>query len=140
MPLLSYCERRMACVLSFLLFIIVSTQALSQTIRIDATPAHALNSLIDRLNSTAADKLFSEPVLKAVLSAGWQTVSYGQNTELHIEAWHWNPQGTWSDPLGRGYFTGGADLGDPIRRSYGYFLPHRGFTPTMAPRQMATPT
>ena len=137
MPLLCYCERRMACVLSFLLFIIVSTPSLSQTIRIDATPGHALNSFIpaetlgagiDRLNSTATDKLFSEPVLKAVLSAGWQTVSYRQNTELHIEAWHWNPQGTWSDPSAQGYFTGSAELGDPIRHSYGYFLPHRGFT------------
>ena len=109
----------------------------SQTIRVDATPGHAaktfsptetLGAGIDRLNSAATDKLFTEPVMKAVLSAGWQTVSYRQNTELHIEAWHWNPQGTWSDASGKGYFTGNATPGEPIRHSYGYFLPHRGFT------------
>jgi hypothetical protein len=111
--------------------------ASAQTVRVDMTPGHAANSFIpaealgagiDRLNSAATDKLFTEPVLNAVLAAGWQTVSYRQNTELHIEAWHWNPQGTWSDPAGKGYFTGNTDLGAPIRHSYGYFLPHRGFT------------
>jgi len=136
MHLSSFCARPVY-LFSLLLSVILLIPAFSQTIRIDATPGHALNSFIpaetlgagiDRLDSTATDKLFSEPVLKAVLSAGWQTVSYRQNTELHIEAWHWNSQGTWSDPSGRGYFTGRAELGDPIRHSYGYFLPHRGFT------------
>ena len=112
-------------------------QASAQTVRVDMTPGHAVNSFIpaetlgagiDRLNSAATDKLFTEPVLRAVLAAGWQTVSYRQNTELHIEAWHWNPQGTWSDPERKGYFTGSSELGEPIRHSYGYSLPHRGFT------------
>jgi len=74
------------------------------------------------------DKVFTDPVMKQVLSAGWQTVSYRQNTELFIEAWHWNPQGTWSDPAGRGYFVGNPKPGDFIRHSFGYNLPHRGFT------------
>lgn len=125
-------------VLLLSIFIIAPLLSISaQTIRIDATPGHAVNSFaptetlgagIDRLNSSATDRLFAEPVMKAVLSAGWQTVSYRQNTELHIEAWHWNPKGAWSDPAGKGYFTGSADPGEPIRHSYGYFLPHRGFT------------
>jgi hypothetical protein len=109
----------------------------AQTIRVDATPDHVTNSIaptralgagIDRLPEGATDKLFVEPTMKQVLSAGWQTVSYRQNTELHIEAWHWNPQGSWSDPAGKGYFTGNATPGDPIRHSYGYPLPHRGVT------------
>jgi hypothetical protein len=87
-----------------------------------------LGAGIDRLNSAATDKLFAEPVMKQVLSAGWQTVTYRQNTELHVEAWHWNPQGTWSDSRGQGYFTGNAAPGEFIRHSYGYSLPHRGFT------------
>ena len=62
-----------------------------------------------------------------VLSAGWQTVSYRQNTELHAEAWHWNPQGAWSAG-DKGYFTGSATPADPIQHSYGYPLPHRGVT------------
>jgi len=108
-----------------------------QTIRVDAAPEHSTNSIvpsramgagIDRLPYGAADKLFVEPMVKEVLSAGWGTVSYRQNTELHMEAWHWNPVGSWSDPAGKGYFTGSATPGDFVRHSYGYPLPHRGVT------------
>jgi hypothetical protein len=45
-----------------------------------------------------------------------------------VQAWHWNPKGTWSDPAGKGYFTGDANPTEMIRHSYGYSLPHRGFT------------
>jgi hypothetical protein len=111
----------------------------AQTIRVDATPDHvanvivptrALGAAIDRLPYGATDKLYVDSTVKQVLSAGWQTVTYRQNTELMMEAWHWNPNGTWSDPTGagKGYFTGSTNLGDPIRHSYGYSLPHRGVT------------
>jgi F5/8 type C domain len=109
----------------------------AQTIRVDSTPSHAaktfvptqaLGAGIDRLNASATDKLFTDSVMNPVLTAGWQTVSYRQNTELFVEAWHWNPQGTWSDPSGKGYFVGNPKPGDFIRHSFGYFLPHRGFT------------
>jgi len=112
--------------------------ALGQTIRVDITPGHETNSIvptkalgagIDRLPYGAADKLFVDATIQQVLSAGWQTLTYRQNTELHTEAWHWNPQGTWSDPAGKGYFTGSATPGaEMIRHSYGYPLPHRGVT------------
>jgi hypothetical protein len=112
--------------------------AAAQSIRVDATPNHATNTVvpakalgagIDRLPFGAADKLFNEASIQQVLSAGWQTVTYRQNTELHIEAWRWNPQGSWSDPAGQGYFTGSAEPGgESIRHSYGYPLPHRGVT------------
>ncbi len=114
-----------------------TTPALSQTIRVEVTPDaearsfvpnQALGAGIDRMGSAAVEKLFVQPAVDKVLSAGWQTVSYRQNTELHAEAWHWNPQGTWSDPAGRGYFTGSTALGEPILHSYGYPLPHRGVT------------
>jgi F5/8 type C domain len=130
----SVCERfvLVACILVF-----ASLPLHAQTIRVDAKPEHATNSIvptralgagIDRLPYGATDKLFVDPMVKEVLSAGWQTVSYRQNTELHMEAWHWNPTGTWSDPAGKGYFTGNATPGDFIRHSYGYPLPHRGVT------------
>src|SRR6201984_1322405 len=107
------------------------------TIPGDAPPSHSTNSIvpaqalgagIDRLPLGATDKTFIEPTIKQVLSSGWQTISYRQNTELHIEAWHWNPQGTWSDPAGKGYFTGSPTPSEPIRHSYAYPLPHRGVT------------
>ena len=110
----------------------------AQNIRVDATPSHSTNTIkptealgagIDRLPYGAADKLFVDDTIKQILSAGWQTVTYRQNTELHIEAWHWNPQGTWSDPAGKGYFVGNATPGtEMVRHSYGYPLPHRGVT------------
>jgi hypothetical protein len=122
--------------LAFLLFFFTFPLR-AQMIRVDARPEHSTNSIvptralgagIDRLPYGATDKLFVDSMVKQVLSAGWQTVSYRQNTELHIEAWHWNPAGTWSDPAGKGYFTGSATPGDFIRHSYGYPLPHRGVT------------
>jgi hypothetical protein len=116
----------------------MSSAANAQTIHVDITPSHAVNSIkptealgagIDRLPYGAADKLFVDDTIKQILSAGWQTVTYRQNTELHIEAWHWNPQGTWSDPAGKGYFIGSATPGpEMIRHSYGYPLQHRGVT------------
>ena len=120
------------CVISIFVLSIVSS---AQTIRVDTghvantfVPAQALGAGIDRLPAGAIDKLVNPETVKQVLSAGWQTVTYRQNTELYIEDWHWNPQGTWSDPSGKGYFTGSSNLGEPIRHSYGYLLPHRGYT------------
>jgi hypothetical protein len=110
----------------------------AQTIHVDAAAGHATNTIvptqalgagIDRLPYGASDKLLTDENIEKVLSAGWQTVTYRQNTELHMEAWHWNPEGKWSDPAGRGYFVGNAEPGSgPIRHSYGYPLPHRGVT------------
>jgi len=130
---------RIACAACTALFLsLAGAPSFAQTIVVDAAPSHATNSIrptealgagIDRLPYGAADKLYVEPTISQVLSAGWQTVTYRQNTELHIEAWHWNPQGTWSDPSGKGYFVGNATPGaEPIRHSYGYALPHRGVT------------
>src|SRR5581483_957621 len=106
-----------------------------QTVRVDIShptntfiPNQALGAGIDRIPAAAADKLFTPQAVNKILTAGWQPVTYRQNTELFVEAWHWNPQGTWSDPAGKGYFTGSAALGELIVRSYGYPLPHRGFT------------
>src|SRR5579864_2265919 len=108
----------------------------AQTIQVDAThpvnsfsPPHALGTTVDRVPSNATDVFFRPDQLKRVLDAGWGVVSYRQNTDLFVQAWHWNPKGTWSDPAGKGYFTGDANpTSEMIRHSYGYSLPHRGFT------------
>ncbi len=108
-----------------------------QTIQVDATPSHAVNSFsppyalgttVDRVPSNATDVFFRPDQIKRVLEAGWGTVSYRQNTELFVQAWHWNPRGTWSDASGKGYFTGDSNPTEMIRHSYGYSLQHRGFT------------
>jgi len=130
--------RRLLCRLALLSSVSpLMPAARAQTIRVDAAPEHSTNSFIptqalgagiDRMPAAAVEKYFSQPPLDAILAAGWQPVTYRQNTELAIEAWHWNPNGTWSDPTGKGYFTGLTTPAEPIRHSYGYPLPHRGFT------------
>lgn len=128
----------------------------AQTIVVDATPSHVANTFspmkalgagVDRLRSGEGapkmsrqditkeeveqntDKLLSGPILKAILGAGWQPVTYRQNTELQTEAWHWNPNGTWSNPKEKnGYFTGSANPTAEIHHSWAYPLPHRGDT------------
>jgi hypothetical protein len=110
----------------------------AQTVQVDATPSHvvntfsplyALGSTVDRVPSNATDMFFRPDQIQQVQSAGWGVISYRQNTDLFVQAWHWNPKGTWSDPTGKGYFTGDATpTQEMIRHSYGYSLRHRGFT------------
>jgi len=118
--------------------LLVAVNATAQTVTVDATPSHvvnkfsplyALGSTVDRVPSNATDVFFRPDQIKKVLSAGWGAISYRQNTDLFVQAWHWNPKGTWSDPAGKGYFTGDATpTSEMIRHSYGYTLRHRGFT------------
>ncbi len=92
-------------------------------------PDQALGSSMDILPHGIVDKVYSQPIIKECLSAGWGPITYRQNTELQIAAWHWNHNGSWSDPARQsGYFTGSSELGAPLRHSYGYPLPHRGNT------------
>ena len=109
----------------------------AQTIRVDATPSHTVNSFsppyalgstVDRVPSNATDPFFKPEAIERILSAGWGAISYRQNTDLFVQAWHWNPKGKWSDSAGKGYFTGDANPTEMIRHSYGYALQHRGFT------------
>src|SRR5579872_6237916 len=85
---------------------ITGTGLLAQDLIVDAAPSHvvnrfspvkALGGTVDRLSNGVAETTLTEPILSQVLSAGWQTMSYRQNTELFAEAWHWNPEGSWSD-------------------------------------------
>src|SRR5579859_772190 len=101
----------------------------SATVPLLFDPDKALGSSMDILPHDAVDKIYTPEMVKQCLSAGWGPITYRQNTELSIGAWHWNPAGTWSDGANkRGYFTGSAELGEAIRYSYGYPLPHRGHT------------
>ncbi len=143
--------------LAFGVFVALGGAALAQKVVVDTAPSHVVNTFspvhalggaIDRLRGgTGApfgenrrptkeeiiknmETLLSDPVLKEILGAGWQTVTYRQNTELMVEAWHWNARGTWSDAEKQeGYFTGSAEpTHDMIRHSWAYPLPHRGFS------------
>lgn len=108
------------------------------TIRVDRTPGHALNSFdpdsalgssIDVLSHTGIDKVYSPHIIQESLSAGWGPISYRNNSELRMAAWHWTEHGTWSDAVHKsGYFTGSIELNEPLRYILSYALPHRGFS------------
>ena len=134
MPAISRsCFRKASCVLALLL--LSGLPLIAQTVRIDtAAPVNAINPRdsvgagIDRIPVDAIDHDLTKQALVPVLESGWQPVTYRQNTDLAVEAWHWNPDGTWSDPSGKGYFTGSTTSTGFIRHSFGYALPHRGVT------------
>src|SRR5579864_2727655 len=115
-----------------------SPGAPSSMVRVDATPGHVINSFdpdsalgssIDVLSRDGIDKVYTPHIIQESLSAGWGPISYRNNTELRMAAWHWNSNGAWSDPAHKsGYFTGSTDLKEPIRYILAYALPHRGFS------------
>jgi hypothetical protein len=120
---------------------ILTVFSAAQTITVDVShssnhfiPSETLGAGVDRIPAEAIDKDLLPDSLRVTLSSGWQPVSFRQNTELAVEAWHWNPKGTWSngsdssDSAGKGYFTGASVPTESLRYSYGYSLPRRGFT------------
>jgi hypothetical protein len=106
-------------------------------VTVDVTPGHrlatvvplrALGAAVDAVPGGATDQIYTPANIAQMLAAGFGPVSYRLFTELGVQAWHWNPSGTWSGPGDTGYFTGSGSGGGTIRRSFGYRLPHRGFT------------
>jgi hypothetical protein len=114
-----------------------SAQSAAAIVHVDATPSHIINSFdpdsalgssIDVLSRMDIDRVYTPHIIQESLSAGWGPITYRNNTELRMAAWHWNENGTWSDADHRsGYFTGSTELKDPIRYILAYALPHRGF-------------
>jgi hypothetical protein len=110
----------------------------AQTVHVDITPGHAINSFdpdsalgssIDVLSRSGIDKVYSPHIIQESLSAGWGPITYRNNTELRMAAWHWTENGEWSDPIHKsGYFTGSSELKEPLRYILSYALPHRGFS------------
>jgi len=114
-----------------------AASAQTGTVRVDITPSHGINtfdpdsslgSSIDVLSRIDINRVYTPHIIQEALSAGWGPITYRNNTELRMAAWHWTENGTWSDAAHRsGYFTGSTDLKDPIRYILAYALPHRGF-------------
>jgi hypothetical protein len=107
------------------------------TVHVDVTPEHILNTVypdtatgawMDVLTKTQVDNLSKPQTIQAIKNLGWGSITMRNNSELRLGAWHWNENGTWSDPASKsGYFTGSAELGEPIHYGYSYSLPHRDF-------------
>ena len=91
-------------------------------------PDSALGSSIDVLSRMDIDRVFTPHIIQEALSAGWGPITYRNNTELRMAAWHWTENGHWSDSAHHsGYFTGSTELKEPIKYIFAYALPHRGF-------------
>src|SRR5580698_2697200 len=82
----------------------------SSIIRVDATPGHVINSFdpdsalgssIDVLSRTDINKVYTPHIIHEALSAGWGPITYRNNTELRMAAWHWTENGVWSDAAHR---------------------------------------
>jgi hypothetical protein len=117
-------------------FFLALAHAQVATVRVDPThvihsfdPDSALGSSIDVLSRTGIDKVYTPRIVQESLSAGWGPITYRNNTELRMAAWHWTENGTWSDAAHKsGYFTGSSELKEPLRYILSYALPHRGFS------------
>jgi hypothetical protein len=106
-------------------------------VHVDVTPEHILNTIypdtatgawMDVLSKAQVDNLSKPETIQGIKNLGWGSITLRNNSELRLSAWHWNENGTWSDPATKsGYFTGSADLGEPIHYGYSYSLPHRDF-------------
>jgi hypothetical protein len=103
-----------------------SLASVAQTVHVDVNPGKAIafdpdksmGTAMDILPAKHFDAIFSDPVIKAGLSAGWGPITYRQNTELTYDAWHWNPNGKWSDEQHKsGYFVGSAEPTGFLRES-----------------------
>src|SRR5215475_11660341 len=115
-----------------------SSSAVPALVRVHAAPAQVVNSFdpdkslgtsMDIQSRESINKIYTPESIKVCLSAGWGPISYRLHTPETIDYWHWNPNGRWTDEANQcGYFVGSSELGDPIRDSFGYSLPHRGCT------------
>lgn len=92
-------------------------------------PDEAWGAAIDGAQRGEIDQLLTPANIAAIRRSGLRPLTYRLRTELAIEAWHWNPNGTWSDPARtQGYWTSSDAPGPPIQLSWGYHLPRRGDT------------
>jgi hypothetical protein len=92
-------------------------------------PDKSLATSMDIQSRESVKGIYTPETVKLCLSAGWGPISYRLHTPESIDYWHWNPKGSWSDEANqRGYFVGSSELGEPIRDSFGFSLPHRGCT------------
>jgi F5/8 type C domain len=115
---------------------VTSSSAAPALVRVHATqivnsfdPDQALATSMDIQSRESINKIYTPENVKVCLSAGWGPISYRLHTPETVDYWHWNPKGRWTDEANqRGYFIGSSELGEPIRDSFGYSLPHRGCT------------
>jgi hypothetical protein len=114
----------------------VAAAAIPVTVIIDSShplatfsPAAALGAGVDGHGRGTLRDLYTSQNIAAMRSAGLSRLTYRLRTELGIEAWHWNPNGRWSDSAHRrGYWVSDSASNAPVTLTHGYRLPRRGNT------------
>ncbi|MGI9036455.1 MAG: discoidin domain-containing protein [Pyrinomonadaceae bacterium] len=93
-------------------------------------PCRDLGAGIDGNDFGEINRILSARNIDEMQTVGFKPLTYRLRTELAIDAWHWNPQGAWSDAKNeQGYWTSADNAaGEPISLCYGYHLPRRGST------------
>ncbi len=115
------------------------TPAFAQTgaVTVDITPGHATNTFsplralgagVDGVATGTVDNVYTATNIPQMLSAGFGPLTYRLYTELSVQDWHWNPQGTFSGPGQSGYWVSSAKSTQPIAHTHGFNLPRSGFT------------
>src|SRR5437899_7652861 len=109
--------------------IVISATVLADHPVNQCAPGQALGAGVDGHEKGECARMLTDKNIEQMLSAGFGPVTYRLRTELAGEVWHWNPRGTWSDPVHQcAYWTSDDSLAEPINLSYGYHLPRRGNT------------
>ncbi|MBQ1543933.1 MAG: discoidin domain-containing protein [Caulobacteraceae bacterium] len=92
-------------------------------------PDEAFGGGVDGMGRDDVDLVLTPHNIAAMREGGLRKLTYRLRTELGNEAWHWNEEGTWSDPArAQGYWTSSDDPAKPVLISHGYNLPRRGNT------------
>ena len=107
----------------------VSAEVIADRPVSQCVPATALGAGVDGHEKDECARMFTDRNISEMRSAGFGPLTYRLRTELAGEVWHWNPRGTWSDPVHQcGYWISDDSLAEPVNLSYGYRLPRRGNT------------
>lgn len=97
------------------------------------TPSEALGAGIDGRQRGEIERIFRPGTVKELVQAPFYRLAYRLRTELAGEVWHWNEEGSWSDPArSQGYWTSADTSEKPILVTNGYRLPRRGNTKDQA--------
>src|SRR5690242_1531543 len=91
-------------------------------------PSHVFGAAIDGHEKGELDQMLSPENVREMLTAGLKPISYRLRTELAGEAWHWNPNGSWTEANSGYWLSNDKPDSSELSVSYGYRLPRRGNT------------